>query len=182
MFPSELLWTPGEKRGVYFWCVKLWVHANKQKKVHCAGAGWETHWRKASTYWTWHCPFSHLSIQQCHGDVAINVAPPGAQSGELHGGRRWEGRWQRRRLRGKLKLVAATEMPHLRCTSERQRHLVVVWDLCRQSNLYRTNKRLLLHRELVSFMEVSIVFYIQPWKHTPLPHHQLYLHTVTLLR
>lgn len=88
----------------------------------------------------WSCLFSHLSIQQCHGDVAINVAPPGAQSGELHGGGRWERRRQGGRLCGKLELVAAAEMPHLGCcgsvtASQWQCHLVVVRDLCRQGNL-----------------------------------------------
>lgn len=88
----------------------------------------------------WSCLFSHLSIQQCHRDVAIDMAPPRAQSGELHGGGRWEGGRQGGRLCGKLELVAAAEMPHLGCcssvtASQRQGHLVVVRDLCRQGNL-----------------------------------------------
>lgn len=36
----------------------------------------------------------HLSIKQCHWNVAIDVAPPRAQRGELHRGWRWEGRCQ----------------------------------------------------------------------------------------
>lgn len=143
LFPSELLWTPGEKRGVLFlMCWNSWVHAHKEKRIHYAHVGCMNKklLRTTQTYCSWHCPFSHLSIQQCHRDVAVDVAPPGAESGELHCGRRWEGRWQRGRLWGKLELIAAAEMPHLRCCScvtpsEWQGHLVVVGDLCRQSNL-----------------------------------------------
>lgn len=60
----------------------------------------------------WIC-FLYLSVQQRHGDIAVDVAPPRAQSGELHGGRRREGRGQGGRLRRELELVAAAEMPHL---------------------------------------------------------------------
>lgn len=68
------------------------------------------------------------------------MASTRAQSGELYGGGRWEGRRQGRRLWGKLELVAAAEMPHLGCRSsvtapQRQGHLVVVGDLCGQGNL-----------------------------------------------
>lgn len=66
---------------------------------------------------TWSSVFSHLSIQQRHRDIAVDVAPPRAQSGEVHGGGRREGRRQRGRLWWKLELVAAAEMPHLSCCS-----------------------------------------------------------------
>lgn len=84
----------------------------------------------------WSCLFSHLSIQQCHGDVAIDMTSTGAQSGELHGGGRWEGRRHGGRLWRKLELIAAAEMSHLgSCSSvtatEWQGHLVVVGYLCR---------------------------------------------------
>jgi len=62
-------------------------------------------------------PFSHLSVQQSHRDVAIDMAPPGAQSGELHRGGRWERRRHGGGLWGKLELVAAAEVPHLGCCS-----------------------------------------------------------------
>lgn len=83
---------------------------------------------------------SHLSIQQCHRDVAIDVAPSGAQGGELHGGGRWEGRRHGGGLWGKLELIAAAEVPHLGCcgsvtASQRQRHVVIVWDVRPQGNL-----------------------------------------------
>lgn len=58
-------------------------------------------------------PLRYLSIQQRHGDVAVDVAPPGAQGGELHGGWRQEGGRQGGRLRRQLELVAAAEVPHL---------------------------------------------------------------------
>lgn len=85
--------------------------------------------------------FSYLSIQQRHRDIAIDVASPRAQSGELYGGGRWEGRRQRGRLGGELEFIAAAEMPHLgSCSSvaasQRQGHLVVVRDLCGQGNLW----------------------------------------------
>lgn len=82
----------------------------------------------------------HLSIQQCHGDIAVDVASSRAQSGELHGRWRWERRRQGGGLCRELELIAAAEMPHLgRCgsvaASQRQGHLVVVGDLCGQGNL-----------------------------------------------
>ena len=90
----------------------------------------------------------HLSVQQRHGDVAVDVASPGAQGGELHGG----GRGQRgghggRERGGQLELVAAAEVPHLGCRgavapAQRQGHLVVVWDFCRQGNLKQNNNKL----------------------------------------
>lgn len=55
----------------------------------------------------------YLPIQQRHGDIAVDVASPRAQSRELHGGRRRERRRQGGRLRRELELVAAAEMPHL---------------------------------------------------------------------
>lgn len=61
-------------------------------------------------------PVLYLPIQQRHGDIAVDVASPRAQSRELHGGWRWERRRQGGRLRRELELVAAAEMPHLsRC-------------------------------------------------------------------
>lgn len=91
----------------------------------------------------------HLSVQQCHGDVTVDVAPPGAQGGELHGG--W--RWQRRRHRGwrrgrQLELIAAAEVPHLGrrgavAPAQRHGHLVVVGDLRRQGNLKQNEKNVL---------------------------------------
>lgn len=56
---------------------------------------------------------SHLSIQQRHRDVAVDMAPPGPQGGELHCGGRWEGRRHGGGLWWKLELVAAAEMSHL---------------------------------------------------------------------
>ena len=86
-------------------------------------------------------PSPHLSVQQRHGDVAVDVAPPRAQGGELHGG----GRGQRgghggRERGGQLELVAAAEVPHLGRRgavppAQWQGHLVVVGDLRRQGNL-----------------------------------------------
>lgn len=55
----------------------------------------------------------YLPIQQRHGDIAVDVASPRAQSRELHGGWRRERRRQGGRLRRELELVAAAEMPHL---------------------------------------------------------------------
>lgn len=140
----------GRKEGFYFECDKTlrtctWTTAWKfKKRIHCVDVGWWTLIKNCKKKKKCSRFFSHLSIQQCHRDVAIDVAPPRAQSGELHGRGRWEGRRQGGRLWGKLELVAAAEMPHLGCcgrvtASQRQGHLVVVRDLCCQGNLWWEN-------------------------------------------
>lgn len=123
----------GRKEGFGFYFA--WTHANMQ---HCSTV--QRLFRDNRITVRHRAVFPHLTIQKGHRNVAIDMAPPGAQSGELHRGGSWKGRWHRRRLGGQLELIAAAEMPHLGCCSSMtpsqwQGHLVVVRNLCCQGNL-----------------------------------------------